>query len=68
MALALGSLVLFAIAVTLGVGIAMQWSVKAISSLAGIGTIVFAVMLAPYKEGLVGSEVHFNDRNDGMAR
>ncbi len=54
------------IAITLGVGIALQWSVRVIGSLAGVGAIVLALMLAPYKEGFVGSEAHFDDRNDGV--
>jgi len=58
--------VLFVIAITLGVGIALQWSVRVIGSLAGVGAIVLALMLAPYKEGFVGSEAHFDDRNDGV--
>ncbi len=65
-ALALGSLVRFAIASTLGVGIALQWSVRVIGSLAGVGAIVLALMLAPYKEGFIGSEAHFDERNDGV--
>ncbi len=67
-ALALGSLVLFAIAIAPGVGIALQWSVRVIGSLAGVGAIVLALMLAPYKEGFIGSEAHFDDRNDGVPR
>ena len=62
-ALALGSLVRFAIASTLGVGIALQWSVRVIGSLAGVGAIV---LVAPYKEGFIGSEAHFDERNDGV--
>jgi hypothetical protein len=65
-ALAVGSLVHFTIAIALGVGIALQWGVKAIGSLAGVGAIVLALMLAPDKEGFVGSEAHFDDRNDGV--
>lgn len=64
--LLLGSLVLLVIAIVLGGGIALGWNVKVIGSLAGIGALLLGFMLIPYKEGFVGSEAHFDDRNDGV--
>lgn len=64
--LMLGSALLLVLSIVLGTGIALNWSVKLIGSLAGLGAIILAFMLAPYKEGFVGSEAHFDDRNDGV--
>ena len=64
--LMLGSIALLVLALVLGTGIGLGWSVKIIGSLAGIGSVLLALMLAPYKEGFVGSEAHFDDRNDGV--
>jgi len=50
----------------LGGGIALGWGVKAIGSLAGLGALLLGFMLIPYKEGFVGGEAHFDDRNDGV--
>jgi len=66
LSLMLGSLLLFVLSLVLGTGVALGWSVKVIGSLAGIGAVMLALMLAPYKEGFVGSEAHFDDRNDGV--
>jgi len=66
LSLLIGSLVLFVLSLVLGTGVALGWSVKVIGSLAGLGAIILALMLAPYKEGFVGSEAHFDDRNDGV--
>ena len=64
--LLIGSILLFVLSLVLGTGVALGWSVKVIGSLAGLGAIILAFMLAPYKEGFVGSEAHFDDRNDGV--
>lgn len=64
--LMIGSLLLFVLSLVLGTAVALGWSVKIIGSLAGIGAIILGLMLAPYKEGFVGSEAHFDDRNDGV--
>ena len=64
--LAIGSFLLLVLSIVLGTGVALGWSVKIIGSLAGIGAVLLALMLAPYKEGFVGSEAHFDDRNDGV--
>lgn len=64
--LMVGSGLLFVLSIVLGTGIALGWSVKLLGSLAGIGAVILALMLAPYKEGFVGSEAHFDDRNDGV--
>lgn len=64
--LLIGSIVLLILSLVLGTGVALGWSVKVIGSLAGLGAIILALMLAPYKEGFVGSEAHFDDRNDGV--
>jgi hypothetical protein len=64
--LLISSLLLLVIAIVLGGGIALGWGVKAIGSLAGLGALLLGFMLIPYKEGFVGGEAHFDDRNDGV--
>lgn len=60
------SVALLVISIVLGSGIALGWSVQVIGSLAGLGALLLGFMLIPYKEGFVGSEAHFDDRNDGV--
>ncbi|MDQ3514100.1 MAG: hypothetical protein M3462_10640 [Chloroflexota bacterium] len=65
-AIIVASLVLFAVSVALGIGLVSDWDVWAIGWLAGVGSILLAVILVFYKEAFVGDEAHFDDRNDGV--
>lgn len=57
---------LFVIAVFLGTGIARNWSPQLLGLLAGLGSIDLALLLVFYKEGFVGNETRFDDRDDGV--
>ena len=57
---------LFVIALFLGIGIAQSWSPRLIGVLAGLGSIDLALLLVFYKEGFVGNEATFDERNDGV--
>lgn len=57
---------LFAIAVFLGIGIAQGWRPQLVGLLAGLGSLDLALLLVFYKEGFVGSEARFDDRDDGV--
>jgi len=65
-AIIVASLILFGISVALGIGLVNDWDVWAIGWLAGIGSILLAIILVFYKEAFVGDEAHFDDRNDGV--
>ncbi|MEJ7762082.1 MAG: hypothetical protein WKF80_04750 [Thermomicrobiales bacterium] len=65
-AIIVASLVLFAVSITLGIGLVSDWDVWAIGWLAGGGCILLAIILVFYKEAFVGDEAHFDDRNDGV--
>jgi hypothetical protein len=60
------SILLLVIAVFLGVGIARGWQPYLIGTLAGLGSIVMALLLVFYKEGFVGNYARFDDREDGV--
>jgi lysylphosphatidylglycerol synthetase-like protein (DUF2156 family) len=66
LAIVLFSLALFAIAITLSIAVADDWSVRRIGILAGVGCILLATLLIFYKEAFVGDEAHFDDREDGV--
>lgn len=57
---------LFVIAVFLGIGIAQDWSASLIGVFAGLGSIDLALLLVFYKEGFVGNEATFDERDDGV--
>jgi len=57
---------LFVIAIFLGVGIAQDWEPQLIGVLAGLGSIDLALLLVFYKEGFVGNETTFDQRDDGV--
>lgn len=60
------AVLLFAIAVTLGVGIAFGWSTALIGLLAAAGCFILAMLLLFYKEAFIGDEASFDQRDDGV--
>jgi len=60
------SLVLFGDSLALGYGIVDDWGAEGIGVLAGIGSLVLAVLLIFYKEAFVGDEARFDEREDGV--
>lgn len=60
------SLALVAVGLWLANGIVSQLPPVAIGLAAGIGCLVLAVLLVFYKEGFVGDEACFDDREDGV--
>lgn len=60
------SLVLLGLSVALGVGISRNWGATPLGLLAGAGSIDLAILLACYKEGFIGNEGSFDERNDGV--
>lgn len=60
------TLILFCIALTLAYGIADDWRVEVIGSLAGAGCIVLALLLVFYKEAYLGDEADLDPRDDGI--
>jgi len=60
------SLALFAVAVALSWGIADDWAERTIGILAGVGSLLLALILMLYKEAFLGDEARFDDRNDGV--
>ena len=60
------AVLLFAIAVTLGIGIAFGWSTALIGLLAAAGCFILAMLLLFYKEAFIGDEASFDRRDDGV--
>lgn len=60
------SVFLIAVAVLLAIGIADDWSLRLVGSLAGAGSITLALLLVFYKEAYIGDEATFDDRQDGV--
>jgi hypothetical protein len=60
------SLALLAVATALAYGLTANWSPGAIGSLAGAGCLAVAAILVFYKEGFVGDEASFDERDDGV--
>src|SRR5262245_13515078 len=60
------SLALLAIATTLAYGLTADWSPGAIGLLAGAGCLAVAAILVFYKEGFIGDEASFDERDDGV--
>jgi hypothetical protein len=54
------------VSVALGIGITQGWGPAALGLLAGAGSIDLAILLACYKEGFIGNEGSFDERNDGV--
>ena len=65
-AIVIFSALLFVIAVFLGTGIVQGWEPRLIGLLAGLGSLDLALLLVFYKEGFVGNEARFDDRDDGV--
>lgn len=60
------ALLLLGLSVALGIGIAQNWRPTSLGLLAGAGSIDLAVLLACYKEGFIGNEGTFDERDDGV--
>src|SRR4051812_24180464 len=65
-AIVIFSVLLFVIAVFLGLGIVQDWGPRLIGLLAGLGSLDLALLLVFYKEGFVGNEARFDERDDGV--
>ncbi|HEV2109072.1 MAG TPA: hypothetical protein VGR16_12485 [Thermomicrobiales bacterium] len=66
LAIVIASLVLFADAVLVGVGLVSDWDVWIMGWLAGVGCFLLATLLVFYKEAFVGDEARFDERDDGI--
>lgn len=66
LAIIVASVILFADAVFLAIGLVQDWDVWIIGWLAGGGCLLLALLLVFYKEAFVGDESHFDERNDGV--
>jgi low temperature requirement protein LtrA len=64
--IALLSLLLIVVAGLLAFGIAADWRLEAVGTLAGIGSIAISLLLVFYKEAYIGDEATFDDRQDGV--
>lgn len=60
------ALLLFGIAIFLGIGIVRGWGPLALGTLAGLGCLDLALLLIFYKEAFIGDEACFDERNDGV--
>jgi hypothetical protein len=60
------SLALVATATALAYGLTADWSAEAIGVVAGFGCLAVALILVFYKEGFVGDEAGFDEREDGV--
>jgi hypothetical protein len=60
------SVALLATATGLAYGLTADWSTEAIGVLAGAGCLALAFLLVFYKEGFVGDEAGFDEREDGV--
>ncbi len=65
-AIVIFSALLFVIAIFLGLGIVQNWRPQLIGLLAGLGSLDLALLLVFYKEGFVGNEARFDERDDGV--
>jgi hypothetical protein len=64
--IALLSFLLIVLAGLLAFGIAAEWQVRAVGTMAGLGSIVISLLLVFYKEAYIGDEATFDDRQDGV--
>jgi hypothetical protein len=60
------SVALLATATALAYGLTADWSTGRIGALAGAGSLALAFLLVFYKEGFVGDEACFDEREDGV--
>jgi hypothetical protein len=60
------SAALFAAATGLAYGLTADWSTGEIGALAGAGCLALAFLLVFYKEGFLGDEAGFDEREDGV--
>jgi peptidoglycan/LPS O-acetylase OafA/YrhL len=60
------ALALVGTAVALAWGLTGNWGPEALGWVAGAGCLILAVMLVLYKEGFVGDEASFDEREDGV--
>lgn len=60
------SVLLFADAVVLALGIVWGWGPIVLGLLAGTGSLILAMLLVFYKEAFVGDEACFDEREDGV--
>lgn len=58
--------ILLVIAGMLAYGIASEWGVKAIGTLAGTGCVAISLLLVFFKEAFIGDEANFDNRDDGV--
>jgi peptidoglycan/LPS O-acetylase OafA/YrhL len=64
--IAVFSVALFAAAIVLAYGLTADWSTGALGVVAGAGCLAVAFLLVFYKEGFVGDEACFDEREDGV--
>jgi hypothetical protein len=64
--IAILSLAVIAIAALLGYGISSDWGPSPLGVIAGIGCIAIAFIAVFYKEGFLGDEASFDERDDGV--
>lgn len=64
--IAILSLAVIAIAALLGYGVTSDWEAGTLGGLAGIGCIAIALIAVFYKEGFVGDDASFDQREDGV--
>jgi hypothetical protein len=62
----LTALLLFLDALVLGYGIVVGWDTAALGVAAAVGCLLLAALLLLYKEGFLGDEARFDDREDGI--
>lgn len=60
------SFVLLGTATALAYGLTSDWKPSTIGAFAGVGCIALSLLLVCYKEGFVGDEAHFDEREDGV--
>jgi hypothetical protein len=60
------SLALLGIAALLAYGVSKDWTASTLGGLAGAGCFVIALIAVFYKEGFVGDEAGFDEREDGV--
>lgn len=58
--------ILLVISGLLAYGIASEWSVKSIGTLAGTGCLAISLLLVFFKEAFIGDEANFDNRDDGV--
>jgi hypothetical protein len=64
--IAILSIAVIVIAALLGYGVSSDWSVRTLGFIAGIGCIAIASIAVFYKEGFIGDEARFDERDDGV--